>query len=374
MVIYLNLSSSRITMIGSLIFIIILLFVFFALFLYKPLLDRFVQGRSLNRKQQVPSISVIIPAYNEERYIVRKIQNIKALDYPKNKLEIIVVDNGSTDKTQALVKKMHVKLLTSERGKHNALRIGIQHAKYSIVALTDADTTLSKNALRSSVQLLHGNVAAVGLHTEVLQKDLFYWKEKKQYHTDDWYKRYKEGVLDSCCSLDGKFILSHKRYLQPFMERSFFDDFEITLALRKQGLRSVIDNQATVYEECPLSLYYELKQIRRRIGLGIRILLKPEYLSLFCNKKYGFFGLFILPFRRFLPAFLPVLGLYLVLFLFFTMDLLYALALLLLGVIGLLILRPYTFMQLLATSLAWVDVLTRKSEYAHPNYWKKIAS
>ncbi len=111
------------------------------------------------RKRQItfglPTISVIIPAHNEENTIIRTIESVLVVRYPKSKLEIIVVDDGSTDQTRAITKRYQVehnadfKLIYQENaGKAHALNTGMRrHATGQLMMCLDADSTLAPDAL-----------------------------------------------------------------------------------------------------------------------------------------------------------------------------------------------------------------------------------
>ncbi|OYT57537.1 MAG: glycosyl transferase [Desulfurococcales archaeon ex4484_217_2] len=108
-----------------------------------------------------PKITIIVPTYNEAKLIEKKLDNIHEQDYPRNKLEIIVVDSGSTDRTPELVKKwakkhpdMNLKLIVEKvrRGKAYALNNALKHATGEIVVITDVDSLWpDRETLRKTV-------------------------------------------------------------------------------------------------------------------------------------------------------------------------------------------------------------------------------
>ena len=104
--------------------------------------------------EELPSVSVIIPAYNEEKTIVNTIKSIAASDYPK--FEIIVVDDGSKDKTLSLAKKLAGKNIRvfhkKNGGKGTALNFGIAKAEGEIVFTMDADTTVDPQSMKRMVR------------------------------------------------------------------------------------------------------------------------------------------------------------------------------------------------------------------------------
>jgi len=109
-----------------------------------------------------PSISVIIPAYNEEKYLPVCLASLKKQTYPP--LEIIVVDNNSTDKTAQIAKKFGVKVVFEKKqGIAYARDVGFKAAQGEIVARTDADSEIPPNWLEKIVKIFQTNPKAVAL-------------------------------------------------------------------------------------------------------------------------------------------------------------------------------------------------------------------
>ena len=111
-----------------------------------------------------PLISVVIPAYNEEKYIDKCLESLKNQTFPKEKFEIIVVDNGSTDKTVKIAKKYGVRVVYEKRrGIAYARQRGLLSAKGEIVCGTDADTILPPNWLEKIYDKFRNDKKLVGL-------------------------------------------------------------------------------------------------------------------------------------------------------------------------------------------------------------------
>ncbi|KKR51058.1 MAG: Glycosyltransferase, probably involved in cell wall biogenesis [Candidatus Curtissbacteria bacterium GW2011_GWA1_40_16] len=92
------------------------------------------------KTNKLPFVSVVIPAYNEEKYIQETVKNLKNQDYPKDRYEIIVVDNGSTDHTAETAQKAGAKVVYEpKKGVQNARQAGFEAAKGEFIASTDAD-------------------------------------------------------------------------------------------------------------------------------------------------------------------------------------------------------------------------------------------
>ena len=99
-----------------------------------------IRAKPVNKKYIEPSVSVIIAAYNEENFIGQKLENCLALDYPKDKLEIIVISDGSDDKTNNIIKRFEpqgIRLFSykDRKGKAFALNLGISKAQGEIIFL-----------------------------------------------------------------------------------------------------------------------------------------------------------------------------------------------------------------------------------------------
>jgi len=105
-----------------------------------------------------PIISVVIPAYNEEKNIAFCLKSIAKQSLLKNRYEVIVVDNGSTDKTVVIAKKYHAKVVTEKKkGYVHALNTGLNSARSPLIAVTDADSTPNSDWLEHITEVFNDN-------------------------------------------------------------------------------------------------------------------------------------------------------------------------------------------------------------------------
>jgi cellulose synthase/poly-beta-1,6-N-acetylglucosamine synthase-like glycosyltransferase len=327
---------------------------------YGPIMKFLTRKKPIPRTVQAPPVSIVVPAYNEEENIARKIEDLLALEYPGGEIEILIVDNSSTDRTIEIASSYPVKVLNSPRGKINAINEGVRGASHDIIIETDADTLLDPGAVRSLVTCFADEtIGAVGGRAVVEDTDVFFSKSKTAYHRADWELRTLEGRLDSVISLDGKLMAFRRSLLPKIRPGAVVDDLEVNFMLRAQGYRSIIDDKAIVYETGPRSLSSELAQMRRRVALTIPAVF---YYSKMClNPRYGWFGMFIFPVRRMLAIFSPLMLAYVGIFLLIW-SWKFTLALGVLGLGAVAVTGQYfPLIQQFGIILGWLDVLSSRA-------------
>ena len=116
-----------------------------------------------------PKVSIIVPAFNEENIIESCIQSLLNLNYPKNRYEILIVDNNSTDATSKIIQKYHNVSYLNERkqGTATTRNLGIKKSKGEILAFIDADCVASKNWLVNLINRFNQNQKIVGVGGEI---------------------------------------------------------------------------------------------------------------------------------------------------------------------------------------------------------------
>lgn len=252
------------------------------------------------RRGKLPALSILIPAYNEEDSIGETIENLLKTNYPKKKLEIIVIDDGSKDKTCEIARRFKdkIKVLRSKHlGKAAALNFGLKHAKNDFVAVMDADTTLEKNALRNCVNYFEGEeVAAVTSHILLKQKNSFL---QKLQHIEFMIVALTRKVRESLNLIDatpGPLSIYRKKILLElggFDEKNLLEDVEIAWRLLRNGYKIKMAYDAMVYSNYPSSLKGWWKQRARWNMGGIQTLSK--YLSCMFKRNTHMVGTFLVP-------------------------------------------------------------------------------
>ncbi|MCW1296240.1 MAG: glycosyltransferase family 2 protein [Candidatus Parvarchaeota archaeon] len=259
---------------------------------------RIHEKKKLNR---FPLVSIVIPAHNEEKNIKNAIESCLNLNYPKNKLEVIVVNDGSTDRTVEICKSYEekglIKLINKERGgKASALNLGLKIAKGEIFACLDADSIYAKDALIKMLAYFDDeNVATV---TPVIKvKESSNTLEKFQYIEYLINALYAKlySFLNCIYVIPGPGSLYRKEVLEKlggFDENSLTEDMEITFRIHKYGfwIKNCFD--AIVLTSTPKSIVNLFKQrLRWNTGFLETLSKHKDVLS----REYGTFGTFLLP-------------------------------------------------------------------------------
>jgi biofilm PGA synthesis N-glycosyltransferase PgaC len=266
-----------------------------------------------------PLISLIVPAYNEEKTIRKSIQSLLDLDYPN--YEIIMVDDGSRDKTFDEVKNFNtskLKLIHQQnKGKANALNNGIKNSKGEIIVTIDADTTLKKNALRKVANRFAQNnkVGAIAGNVKVIpEKNSLNIIQGTEYTIGINLIRKAQSLLGCVMIVPGPIAALRRDALEKagyFSDDTFAEDFDITMKILKQGYRVEYEDEAISYTDAPKTIEDLMKQ-RRRWYRGLLQVL-DKHRNLYFNVKHGFFGTFGVP-NLWFDALSPILNVTLILF------------------------------------------------------------
>ncbi len=265
-------------------------------------------GKDIVQKDIEPSVSLIIAAYNEESVIKDKIINSLELDYPKEKLEIIIVSDCSSDKTDEIVKgyeSERLKFIGLEKrgGKTAAQNESLKYVKGEILVFSDADIMYSKNAIRKLVQNFYEpSIGCVGGKLRYgSDRTIEGVKEKRMYSSFDQYIKYLESRIKSCIGVDGAIYAVRKTLARPFPEW-LTSDFLTPLDVISQGYRVVFEDEALTFAEIASSAKAEFQRKIRTVKVGITVLYaKRELLNLFRYPWASFFLLFHKVFRWIIP-------------------------------------------------------------------------
>ena len=283
--------------------IIIYISAFFAIFSSFVYLLTLYENRNNMRSpkpRKLLPVTVIVPAFNEEGRIKRTVDSLLKLNYPKKLLEIILVDDGSTDNTwnemQEFVSE-RVKIFRKKNGgKASALNLGIEKAKGDIIVSLDADSFVDKNALiRMIGHFNNPDVMAVTPSMKVWKPKTIWQKVQFFEYMFGIFIRKAAAFLGCIHVTPGPFSAYRKSFFEKYggyKEDNITEDIEV--ALRIQSKHFLIENSPDAYSYT-LSPSKFMPLLRQRVRWYLGFLNNVwEYKHLF-SRKYGVLGLFFLP-------------------------------------------------------------------------------
>ena len=304
---------------------------FFYIFIGLYMLSLFLFIYYSNRKKiyEYPKgiyekVSIVMPCYNEAEHIGKAIEALLSLNYPKDMIEIIVVDDKSTDNSAEVVREYvrkygNVKLIVNKRNSGKAAEptnIGIKAAKYDYIAVTDADSEPEKDALSKMIGFLQKDKKVAAVTCGVMSKKPVTFMQRLQTieYTVIAFNRRLLDLVDAVYVTPGPFALYKKKVL---LEVGLFDtnnmtqDIEIVWRLLSYGYKARMCLAARVYSETPKKFRQWWRQrIRWNIG-GTQTLMKYKNMIF----RRGMLGNFIVPFFS-LSLFLGLFGLGIFLYIF----------------------------------------------------------
>jgi len=278
----------------TVIFFLSLFLVFYAYFGYPLSLLIFkIFRKTENRRERIsPPVTLIITAFNEEKRIREKLENSLKLDFPKEKLQIIVASDGSDDNTNNLVrsyagKGVELIEITNRAGKENAQKEAVGHARGDIIVFSDVATILEPNGLWEIVSnFADPSVGCVSSEDRLIGQDGKPSGEGFYVRYEMWLRRLESSV-NSLVGLSGSFFAARKMVCQDF-SGDVQSDFRTLLSSIKLGLRGVSDHKAI---GCYLDIAVEKREFERKIRTvlrGLTVFFKHlEFLNII---TYGLFS------------------------------------------------------------------------------------
>ncbi len=226
---------------------------------------------------ELPNVSVLIAAYNEEKVIGEKLQSIFSSDYPMDKIEVLIGSDNSTDKTNDLVKtfcekypQVHFVNFHTRSGKIKIINFLKALAKNEILILTDANVLFDKNTLSEltkhfsdpAVALVDSNMVNISKNNKGVAK-----AESTYIRGEVGIKQNEGKVFGMMMGPFGGCFAVRKSYYENVPENFLVDDFYINLKVLEKGGKAISEINAKVYEEVPGNWRVEFKR-KIRIATG----------------------------------------------------------------------------------------------------------
>jgi cellulose synthase/poly-beta-1,6-N-acetylglucosamine synthase-like glycosyltransferase len=269
-----------------------------------------------SQRRTDPSVSLVIPTYNEASIIRQKLVNVLQIDYPKEKLEVIVVDSASTDETRSIVNRFaeehahQVNLVLIEqpvrRGKSEAINEALRQARSEILILTDADVTFPPDSVSGLVENIdRPEIGAVsGVEIPVGTRSLLAGLESG-YRRVYTAVRLAEASIDTPFMCESELSAYKTELLEPLRPGTVCDDVELTVTVRRKGFRAVYASNVPFFETEADKLGPKLKHKFRRGMNNQHALLRNS--SVLFNGNLGKYGTVVFPFEFFVHVVSPVL-------------------------------------------------------------------
>ncbi|YCO05194.1 glycosyltransferase family 2 protein [Vibrio sp. VNB-15] len=248
--------------------------------------------KASNSDGTLPSVTVIVPAYNEEQWIAEKIRNLASLDYPRDKLVVVIACDGCTDNTANIAQDTIQEAICADtlfmihdhqinRGKVALLNAEMEHITSDITALSDVSALVSCDSLLlASQHYQNENVGVVNATYQIMstqnQGEAAYWQYQSQV-------KYRESLIGSTIGSHGAFYTFRTQLFTPLEPEIINDDFILPM-------RIVLQGYASIYEPTMLALELEessdTSDFKRRLRISagnmqqflkLKKLLLPRY-------------------------------------------------------------------------------------------------
>ena len=239
-----------------------------------------MRGRPHRRQPIEPSVSLIVTAHNEERQIGKKILNCLALDYPREKREIIVASDGSNDRTAEIARSfeeqgVNVMETGEHRGKQHAQMLALRASRGDVIVFTDAGTLLEPESLRRIVaNFADPAVGSVSSEDSVADGE---GKAEQSYVNLEMRLRRMESRVSSVVSASGSFFAARRAACNVW-HTDQTSDFFVPLNAVTLGMRSVVDPESVGRFEAAGTESAELARKIRTVVNGLHVFFSHLYL------------------------------------------------------------------------------------------------
>jgi len=286
-----------------------LIWVYLGFFLLTLLIAKFVGRRPMHNGKFQPTVTIIVCGYNEEKHILRKYQNCLELEYPKEKVEIILVSDGSTDTTADILTPLSGNatkvLINAERqGKTACQNLALEHAKNEIIFFTDATTLHPPDALRMLVRNLEDPQVGCVTGKPIFKRDEGVTSAGlgKRESYEILFRRKLGEIYTLFGATDCIYVIPRRLYSP--IRKDLDSGFVGPLKVLEKGFRTVYEGEAIAYVDRPAPKLQDEFIRRSRIVLrGMRGLLHMK--QLMNPLRYGFVALALIS-SRFLRWLTPI--------------------------------------------------------------------
>ena len=247
---------------------------------YPAILTIMARRQRLTRLDEnyLPSVALVIAAYNEEKVLREKLENSLALNYPSDRLEIVVVSDGSIDATDEIADSyghhdVRLYRMNPRGGKTRALNTIIPKTQGEILVLSDANTMYRPDAIRKLVRhFADPTVGAVSGDVRLVDAAPSHSASESLYYRYERWIQTLESRIGSIIGADGAMYALARKHFRPPPQETIVDDFVISMTVARLGFRVLYDPEAIAIEHGTLTAREEFFRKVRIIAGGIQAL------------------------------------------------------------------------------------------------------
>nr|UWI51098.1 glycosyltransferase family 2 protein [Clostridioides difficile] len=249
--------------------------------------------KKIKKIDKYPMVSILVPAHNEAKVIGRTVKSLLLLNYPKDKMELIVINDNSSDNSREILESIKSKYknynftiintdsTTGGKGKSNALNIGYKISKGEFIAVYDADNTPDRDALRYLIQtiVLDDELGAVigKFRTRNKSKNLLTKFINIETLSFQWMSQAGRWQLFNLCTIPGTNFILRKSIIEEiggWDSKAIAEDTEISFRIYKLGYKIKLVPQSITWEQEPETIKVWIKQRTRWAKGNIYVLMK----------------------------------------------------------------------------------------------------
>ena len=270
-------------------------------------------GKGHAQEDAEPTVSLLIPAHNEAGVIRAKVENSLALDYPRGKLQVRVVSDGSSDGTDEIVRAYEVRGVELQRlevcaGKPNALNRAVPFARGEILILCDANTMFASDAVRRLVRhFADPRVGAVTGDVRLRSEDVSYGEGEGLFYRLERFIQQCESRFWTAIGVDGGMYALRRELYVPNRPDTLIDDFVIAMNVARTGSRVIYDPAAIATEDAVENPAQEFRRRARTTAGGFQTLFEGRGRPRWTQPGLWFGYLSHKVLRWFSPMFLAIL-------------------------------------------------------------------
>lgn len=250
-----------------------------------------------------PEVTIVVPCWNEESTVEKTVNSILQLNYPKDKIKIFLINDGSTDNTKNIINKFvdypNIEVFHKENGgKFTALNLGLEKSKTDFFGCLDADSLVDKEALVRIMSYFENDSTIMAVAPALVvhnPQNIVQFAQQMEYNMGIFFKKML-GFLGAINVTPGPFTIFRKKVfdnLGPYRHAHNTEDMEIAYRMQKYNYKIENCNDAFVYTNTPQTIIKLYKQRLRWIYGFLNNTL--DYRSVLFRKKYGNFAFFTLP-------------------------------------------------------------------------------